>query len=62
LLFLLPALYILPLFIGTEGVWYSFMVSDILSASLTAILIRQTFKKFNRLKDGEGAVSLGGQL
>jgi hypothetical protein len=38
------------------------MVSDILSASLTAILIRQTFKKFNRLKDGEGAVSLGGQL
>ena len=62
LLFLLPALYILPLFIGTEGVWYSFMVSDILSASLTAILIRQTFKKFNLLKDGEGASSLGGQL
>ena len=62
LLFLLPALYILPLFIGTEGVWYSFMVSDILSASLTAILIRQTFKKFNLLKDGEGAGSLGGQL
>ena len=62
LLFLLPALYILPLFIGTEGVWYSFMVSDILSASLTAILIRQTFKKFNRLKDGDGAMSLGGQL
>ena len=62
LLFLLPALYILPLFIGTEGVWYSFMVSDILSASLTAILIRHTFKKFNRLKDGEGAGSLGGQL
>ena len=62
LLFLLPALYILPLFIGTEGVWYSFMVSDILSASLTAILVHQTFKKFNRLKDGDGAVSLGGQL
>ena len=62
LLFLLPALYILPLFIGTEGVWYSFMVSDILAASLTAVLIRQTFKKFNKLKDGEGAASLGGQL
>ena len=62
LLFLLPALYILPLFIGTEGVWYSFMVSDILSASLTAILVHQTFKKFNKLKDGDGAVSLGGQL
>ena len=62
LLFLLPALYILPLFLGTEGVWYSFMVSDILAASLTAVLIRQTFKKFNKLKDGEGAASLGGQL
>ena len=62
LLFLLPALYVLPLFIGTEGVWYSFMVSDILSASLTAILIRQTFRKFNRLKDGDGASSLGGEL
>ena len=62
LIFLLPCLYILPLFIGTEGVWFSFTVSDILSATLTAILIRQTFKKFNRLKDGEDASILGGQL
>ena len=30
LIFLLPALYLLPLFIGTEGVWDSFTVSDIL--------------------------------
>ena len=62
LIFLLPCLYILPLFIGTEGVWFSFTVSDILSATLTAILIRHTFKKFNRLKDGEDASILGGQL
>ena len=62
LIFLLPCLYILPLFIGTEGVWFSFTVSDILSATLTAILVRQTFKKFNRLKDGEDASILGGQL
>ena len=62
LIFLLPCLYILPLFIGTEGVWFSFTVSDILSATLTALLIRQTFKKFNKIQDGEDASILGGQL
>jgi Na+-driven multidrug efflux pump len=62
LIFLLPCLYILPLFIGTEGVWFSFTVSDILSATLTAILIRHTFRKFNKLQDGEDASILGGQL
>jgi Na+-driven multidrug efflux pump len=62
LIFLLPCLYILPLFIGTEGVWFSFTVSDILSATLTAILIRKTFKKFNKLQDGESSSILGGQL
>ena len=62
LVFLLPALYILPLFIGTEGVWYSFTVSDIISFLLTAILIRKTFKKFNALKDGEDPSILGGRL
>ena len=62
LLFLLPALYLLPLAIGTEGVWYSFTVSDILSATLTAIMIRQMFRKFNKLKDGEDPSTLGGQI
>jgi Na+-driven multidrug efflux pump len=62
LIFLLPSLYILPLFIGTKGVWFSFTVSDILSALLTAILIHKAFKKFNTLKDGENATILGGQI
>ena len=62
LLFLLPALYILPMFIGTKGVWFSFTVSDSLSFILTAILIRHIFKKFNRLKDGESAEILGSNL
>ena len=62
LLFLLPTLYILPEFIGTEGVWYSFTVSDSLSFLLTAILIRHIFKKFNRLKDGESSAILGSNL
>ena len=62
LIFLLPALYVLPLFIGTEGVWFSFTVSDILSALLTAILVRHLFAKFNKLKDGDDPSILGGQL
>ena len=62
LIFLLPALYILPLFIGTKGVWFSFTVSDILAATLTAILIRRIFRKFNTLKDGETPTALGGQI
>ena len=62
ILFLLPALYILPLHIGTEGVWYSFTVSDSLSFLLTAILIRKIFKKFNRLKDGDEPSILGSRI
>ena len=53
ILFLLPLLYALPLWHGASGVWMSFPVSDVLSAALTAILLRRLFKKFNRLQDGQ---------
>ena len=62
LLFLLPLLYCLPLWVGSNGVWMSFPISDVLSALLTAILLRRLFKKFNLLKDGEESSSLGSQL
>jgi putative MATE family efflux protein len=62
ILFLLPSLYLLPMAIGTDGVWYSFTISDSLSFLLTAILIRQLFKKFNRLKDGEDPGILGSNI
>ena len=62
LLFLLPLLYCLPLWMGSNGVWMSFPISDVLSALLTAILLRRLFKKFNLLKDGEESSSLGSQL
>ena len=52
ILFLLPLLYALPLWHDASGVWMSFPVSDVLSAELTAILLRRLFKKFNRLQDG----------
>ena len=62
ILFLLPLLYALPLWHGASGVWMSFPISDLLSATLTAILLRSLFKKFNRLQDGEESVTLGSQL
>ena len=62
LLFLLPLLYILPLWYGANGVWMSFPISDVLSALLTAILLRRLFKKFNQLKDGEESSILGSHL
>ena len=71
ILFLLPALYLLPLWIensGKEnwhasmGVWLSFPISDFLAALLTAILLARLFRKFNRLKDGDSSAELGAQL
>ena len=62
LLFLLPLLYTLPLWMGANGVWMSFPISDVLSAILTAILLRRLFKKFNTLKDGEESTILGSNL
>ena len=62
ILFLLPLLYALPLWHGASGVWMSFPVSDVLSAALTAILLRRLFKKFNRLQDGQESTILGSQI
>ena len=62
LIFLLPLLYCLPLWMGANGVWMSFPISDVLSALLTAILLRRLFKKFNMLKDGEESAILGSNL
>lgn len=62
ILFLLPLLYALPLWHGARGVWMSFPVSDVLSAALTAILLRRLFKKFNRLQDGQESSILGSQI
>ena len=62
LLFLLPLLYSLPFWMGANGVWMSFPISDVLSALLTAILLRRLFKKFNMLKDGEESSVLGSNL
>ena len=62
ILFLLPLLYALPIWHGASGVWMSFPISDVLSAILTAILLRRLFKKFNKLQDGAESSILGSQI
>ena len=62
ILFLLPMIYFLPKWIGTDGVWLSFPISDMISTVLTIIFLSNTFKKFNKLQDGADPTTLGGQI
>ena len=62
LLFLLPLIYTLPLWLQETGVWISFPISDILNIIISAILIVRLFRKFNRLKDGENSEILGSTI
>ena len=63
LLFLLPCIYILPPLLESEvGVWYSFPISDTISAIITAILAVGLLKKLGQLKDGDDSSILGSQL
>ena len=63
LLFLLPCIYILPPILESEaGVWYSFPISDTLSAIITGILAWNLLVKLGKLKDGDDPSILGSQL
>lgn len=62
MLFLLPALYFIPMIFGADGVWMSFPVSDLMAFILTIILIARLYSKLNKLKDGDDPSSLGSKL
>ena len=62
LLFLLPLIYTLPLWLKESGVWISFPVSDTLNVVISVILIVKLFRKFDRLRDGETAEILGSTI
>lgn len=47
LIFLTPLLYVLPIFMGEKGVWWSFAISDIISTVVACLLLYQFFKTFN---------------
>ncbi len=46
LLFLLPALALLPLLLGTDGVWLSFPVSDLLAVIVAEVMLAQLKRQF----------------
>ena len=62
LLFLLPLIYTLPLWLQEKGVWISFPISDTLNIVISFILITRLFRKFDRLHDGEEADILGSSI
>ena len=62
LLFLLPLIYTLPLWLQETGVWISFPISDALNIIISVILIVRLFRKFDRLKDGENPDILGSTI
>ena len=62
ILFLLPLIYFLPLWFGSDGVWISFPISDLMATLLSIYMLGRLFGKFNKLKDGDDASILGSQL
>lgn len=48
LLFLLPFLYVLPLFLGVDGVWYSLPASDFTASIVTAVIMVTYMRKFRK--------------
>ena len=44
-LFLIPLVLILPIYFGIEGVWYSFPISDIISAGICFYFLRKSTSK-----------------
>ena len=62
LLFLLPMLYVLPMFLNSKGIWISFPIADFLSSLLTFIMLLGLMKKLKMLKDGDDPSILGSKL
>ncbi len=48
LIFLVPLIYILPQYMGLDGVWLSMPVSDIVAAVMAYVMIFMYIKKFKR--------------
>jgi Na+-driven multidrug efflux pump len=44
-IFLIPLVLILPIYFGIEGIWYSFPISDVISAGICYYFLRRSTKK-----------------
>jgi len=49
LIILIPAILILPIFFGLNGIWFSLPLCDLLTTILTSILLFNELKLINRL-------------
>lgn len=49
-LFLIPMILILPLFMGINGIWIAFPIADFLAIIVTGIFLAREIKKINKLK------------
>jgi Na+-driven multidrug efflux pump len=57
-LFLIPLLFILPYFLGLNGIWLSGPVADTLSFIVTMTVFGRDIRKMNRLQAGEKLESI----
>ena len=62
ILCLLPVLYLLPLALEADGIWWSFPISDAFASIMTVILIIRLMKKLGRLNDGDEPTILGSKI
>ena len=62
LLFLLPLLYAMPLFLDAKGIWLSFPISDFLASLITFIMLLGLLRKLRKLNDGDDPSILGSKL
>ena len=62
LLFLLPLLYVMPMFLDAKGIWLSFPISDFLASMVTFIMLMGLLRKLRKLNDGDDPSSLGSKL
>lgn len=62
LLFLIPCIYVLPIFLGNIGVWMSFPIADFAAFAISAVLMWDLLRKFSRLHDGDDPSILGSKL
>lgn len=62
LLILVPLIYLLPLWLGADGVWWAFPISDFASFILAGIMGLSLIRKLRSLKDGDDPSILGGRI
>ena len=62
LLYLVPLLYLMPLFFDIHGVFAAFPISDALACVTTLVMIGNLMRKFSRLKDGDEPTILGSAI